>query len=200
MLLSNKRIDGVDIAAGLARFDDDVDMYMQIAATFVKTTPPLLETVNELYRRFESAAFADIELYAVTVHGLKGCCYSICATNTGNKAYLLEMAAKSRDMRTIRLYHRSFISELEALISGFSALIEEMRETVGGEVRAAPDRALLVRLLDACNEYNTSAMEDLVKELKQYSYERDADVVAWLDDQLNNLEYDLIRERLEQML
>jgi hypothetical protein len=65
--------------------------------------------------------------------------------------------------------------------------------------RPAPDGDLLARLLAACKEYNITAMEDALIELEKYSYESGDDLVVWLRRQLDNFDYELIRERLENL-
>jgi hypothetical protein len=40
-------------------------------------------------------------------------------------------------------------------------------------------------------------MENVVSELERYEYETRGDLVAWLREQMDDLEYDGIRKRLE---
>jgi hypothetical protein len=43
-------------------------------------------------------------------------------------------------------------------------------------------------------------MEAALKELESHSYETNGDLVPWLREQMDNLEYDTIVERLEKEL
>jgi hypothetical protein len=40
-------------------------------------------------------------------------------------------------------------------------------------------------------------MEEIIAELEGYEYESGGELVSWLREQLDNLEYDAVRERLE---
>ncbi|MDR1931883.1 MAG: hypothetical protein LBQ57_03560, partial [Spirochaetales bacterium] len=62
---------------------------------------------------------------------------------------------------------------------------------------AAPARALLVKLLEACKRYRPALMEEAVLELEKYDYDSGGELVSWLREQLDNLEYDAIKNRLE---
>jgi hypothetical protein len=62
---------------------------------------------------------------------------------------------------------------------------------------SAPEPAMLAKLLEACEAYRTSIMEEILQELESYEYESGGELVAWLREQLDNLEYDAILERLK---
>jgi hypothetical protein len=62
----------------------------------------------------------------------------------------------------------------------------------------APDKGLLAQLLEACKHYKASLMEEALTKLEAQDYDSGGDLVAWLRDQMDNLEYDNIRERLEK--
>jgi predicted component of type VI protein secretion system len=58
----------------------------------------------------------------------------------------------------------------------------------------------LKKILEACGTFDVDTMEETVAELESHEYETNSDLVAWLREQLDNLEYDLIAERLEKEL
>jgi hypothetical protein len=43
-------------------------------------------------------------------------------------------------------------------------------------------------------------MEDILTELEEFDYENDADLVGWLKEQISDIEYDAITERLGNIL
>jgi hypothetical protein len=43
-------------------------------------------------------------------------------------------------------------------------------------------------------------MEDTLAELEEYEYESGGDLVEWLREQMDNLEYEAIQERLEEII
>jgi predicted transcriptional regulator len=166
-------------------------VYLGILRSYTVHTPELLEKLRSLSRE-------TLAEYAVTVHGLKGASYGICAEEIGREAEELEYAAKAGDYEKVRERNAAFIAKTEAALAAIGALLRDAAE--GGPVKqkaAAPDRALLDKLLEASKRFKPAVMEEVLAEIEGYEYESGADLVAWLREQLDNLEYEAIRERLE---
>jgi HPt (histidine-containing phosphotransfer) domain-containing protein len=204
-ILDTVQIEGVDIVNGLKRFEGNAEAYLQVIKTFVNSTPRLLEKIDSLYAKSTIAVYTleDITTYAITVHGIRGCCYSICANNAGNKAHELEAAAKIGNIELIQAGHTPFVGLIRTLIADFSGLLAAIQAaTATGEkpLKPAPDPDLLKQLLEACAHYDITVMEQILAELEKYAYEQDADLILWLDKQVNNLEYAAVEERLGAML
>jgi hypothetical protein len=135
----------------------------------------------------------------ITVHGIKGSSYQICADDAGRQAEVLEHAAKAGDWETIEANNGPFIKSMEDLVTSLGKL---MAEFDGGSHKAKPPAAapppvLPDKLLAACKDYNITVMEEALTELDGFSYESGADPVTWLREQIAGLEYDAIRNRLE---
>ena len=138
-----------------------------------------------------------LEQYTIAVHGLKGSSYSICADEAGNYAAALEAAARAGDIGTIKAQNSGLVATVETLISGLNGLVAKAEKNRGRKGRsAAPDSALLDRLLEACKQYRPALMEEAVTELEKREYDSGGDLVSWLREQVDNLEYDAIRDRL----
>jgi hypothetical protein len=137
--------------------------------------------------------------YAVTVHGLKGAAYGICAYEAGSRAEALELAAKAGDLETVRAGNGDFLEFMETLITDLSELLrqaETPRADTPKKRLGSPDEALLQKLLEAAAHFKISQMEEVINELELYEYETGGELVTWLKEQMENLEYDAIRERL----
>jgi hypothetical protein len=63
-----------------------------------------------------------------------------------------------------------------------------------------PPKETLRRILAASGDFDMEAMEEGVKELEGNEYESGGDLVPWLREQMDNLEYDAIAERLQKEL
>ena len=61
-----------------------------------------------------------------------------------------------------------------------------------------PDPAVLSELLEACKIYQISLMEEALKKLEEYEYKSGGELIPWLREQMDNLEYETIQERLEK--
>jgi signal transduction histidine kinase/CheY-like chemotaxis protein len=189
-IFDGKNIGGIDLAAGLERYMNGL-VYLEILRSYAASIPDFLNTLRGVSRE-------TLDSYAVTVHGIKGSSYQICAGEAGKKADLLETAAKAKDWKTIEALNGDFIETMERLLENLGHFLEEPEKWNRRPIAARPDPALLARLLKSCRDYNITMMEEVIMELEKYTYESEADLVSWLREQLDNVEYEAIRERLEK--
>jgi CheY-like chemotaxis protein len=191
--LENAELEGLDFAGGLKRYGTG-EVYLRILQSYVTHTQDLLEKLRSLTRE-------TLPDYAITVHGVKGASYGICADAIGKDAEELEFAAKAGDYEKVESKNAAFISKVEDTLERLGELLEAAAKGGGEKQRAAaPDRALLERLLDAARRFKPAIMEDVMAELEQWDYESEGDLIPWLREQIDNLEYDAVRERLESVM
>ncbi|MDR1979943.1 MAG: response regulator [Synergistaceae bacterium] len=190
--LGGRRAEGVDFSAGVERYEGE-KAYLKILRSFVVHTPELLGKMREV----SGETLAE---YAITVHGLKGASYGICAEAVAQQAQVLESAAKAGDFETIRAKNGIFMEAVEMLLSSLRDLLRDLEENFDKGSKDAPDEALLAKLLDAAGHFEFTTMEEIVTELERYSYASDGELVAWLRKQLDGLEYGEIQKRLEEVV
>ncbi|MDR3305167.1 MAG: response regulator, partial [Clostridiales Family XIII bacterium] len=82
-VLETISINGIDLEKGLARFSYDEDAYLQTLRSYAASTPALIDRLRDFDK-------ADLPNVAVTVHGIKGSSFAICADPIGKKAEELE--------------------------------------------------------------------------------------------------------------
>ena len=192
-ILKSYTIEGVDLAAGAAQFGGE-ENYLEIIKVFVADTPKLLEDIQNFKRKFTimpAAAVAALDAlknYSITVHGIKGSCYGICAAQVGDLAKELEMAAKTQDLNKIMSLNNEFIVATEKLVNELKILFPKKDETEKPK-KETPDPALLEKLLCSTQSYNINEMIDLIKELEKYDYEEKNDFVQLLRQAIDNYEY-----------
>jgi hypothetical protein len=183
-------VKGVDLERGISRYEGE-DAYLGVLRSYAIHTPSLLEKLRSL-------APETLPEYAVTVHGLKGSSYGICADDIGRQAEELEHAAKEGNYERVRGENDAFILKVEAALSGLQELFQSCAAEGPEKKKAgAPDRQTLEKLLEASKRFKPIIMEEFLAELESREYESGGDLVVWLREQLDNLEYDAIRERLE---
>jgi hypothetical protein len=135
------------------------------------------------------------------VHGLKGASYGICAGEIGKEAEELEFAAKAGEYEKVNAKNAAFISKVETSMAGIRELLESSAETGSPKQKAAaPDKTLLEKLLDASKRFKPAVMEEVMMELEGCEYESGGDLIPWLRDQIDNLEYDAVSEKLESLV
>ncbi|MDR2175683.1 MAG: response regulator [Synergistaceae bacterium] len=211
-ILDGIRAEGLDIEGGIRHYAGG-KAYLSIIRSYAHHTPELLETLRVEVRRLETLSAPseeDLRKYAVAVHGLKGASYGVKAGAVGEAAEALERAAKAGDWETVRTGNGALLEEAEALLVRMDGILKAAAGHASGsaphgagkkrERRAAPDPALLERLLSAARRFKTSEMEELMEELDSCDYESGADIVAWLRDQIENIEYEAVAERLKALL
>ena len=189
---------GIDYARGLERFSEK-EVYLDVMRSFHLHTPALLEKIRSLGS--SSASGIPLSEYAVIVHGLKGSCYGISANLAGKEAEKLETAARAGDLEQVRTKNSSFIKMMESLLLDLGELLQktavpmEKKGTI-----SAPDADQLSRLLDATRMFKANTMEQIISDLESWQYESGTELVGWLRNQMDNLEYANIRERLESLV
>jgi hypothetical protein len=52
----------------------------------------------------------------------------------------------------------------------------------------------------ACSHYKAGVMEEILVKLEAYRYESGSDLIAWLREQADNLEYEAIRQKLATII
>jgi signal transduction histidine kinase/DNA-binding NarL/FixJ family response regulator len=182
-------IEGLDLQEGMRRFGSSAG-YMKVLHSYAAHTAALLQ-------RLRDTVESDLAEYAITVHGLKGSSYGICAHDIGKRAEILELAAKTRDHQTLRANHEILLEKTETLLADMKKFL---KDTAGGAERKRapePDAALLRKMSQAAALFDIQALENILSELRQYEYESNEELVSWLREQVDNLEYDAIRERLK---
>jgi signal transduction histidine kinase/CheY-like chemotaxis protein len=102
-------IEGLDFAEGIKRMGNREDSYLRVLRSYTATMPVLLDKIRGF--RAES-----IKEYTITVHGIKGSSYGVCANETGKQAETLEMAARQEDIAAILANNGRFIDETKKLV------------------------------------------------------------------------------------
>ena len=191
-ILDNETIEGIDIVQGRERYNSEA-AYLEILRSWHLHTPVLL---NQLRNPTEE----NLSEYAIAVHGLKGSSYGIMANGIGQKAQELEARAKGGNLAGVSALNDDFIAQTEAMVQDVGELLKKAAAGKGEKQKAhEPDPALLAQLLEAAKWYKATIMEDVLDELEQYDYESGGELVVWLREQTDNLEYDEICSKLESM-
>ncbi|MDR1979845.1 MAG: response regulator [Synergistaceae bacterium] len=191
-MLKAADIDGVDFEKALSRFNGNTKSLFDVFRSYAKHTPAILE-------RLRAPTAESLRDYAIAVHGVKGSSYGVCANAVGKLAEELEAAAKKNDLEFVLAQNDAFLSAAERLIDALRSMLKSLEEEKAGTL-AAPDTLTLRAILEACGKYDMTAIEKAVSQLERYTYENGEELVTWLRDQQENLEYDAIRERLEREL
>jgi signal transduction histidine kinase/DNA-binding response OmpR family regulator len=191
-ILDDLQLDNIDLAKGRQRYHTEA-AYMGILRSWCLHTPVLLDKMRNI-------SAENLSEYTVTVHGLKGASFGICADAIGQKAEELERLGRSGDIAGIRAENPAFINMVETLLYGVEKILEKAAAPAARKKMPSVDTALLSRLLNAAKHYKSTLMEEIMGEIESYEYESGAELTAWLREQMDNLEYGAICGRLEAAL
>jgi signal transduction histidine kinase/CheY-like chemotaxis protein len=185
-------IPNLDVRKGIALFG--ATEYIKILRSFTAHTPELLKKIVKV-------EFATLPDYAVILHGLKGACYGVNATELGSFAGELELLAKGGNFKAVNAGNKLFLNKANSLISGINLFLSQLDDLKMSKVKVeSPDKELLTALYEACLQFHITAMEDYVIQLESSEYESGGEIVTWLRRQLDNLEYESMIERLAAYL
>jgi signal transduction histidine kinase/CheY-like chemotaxis protein len=189
-------VEGIDLQAGKTRYTEKA--YLEVLRSYYLHTPGLLKKISNIkYRELSEEALKE---YTITVHGIKGASFGICADTVAKQAEALEGAGKSRDIQFIEMNNNHFIEEVEKIIARLKELFALLANRVGAKtVCEKPDPALLETLTDAAKHYNVKVMDEILEKLESYKYEQGGELVKWLREQVDNLEYEAIYKKLEEL-
>jgi PAS domain S-box-containing protein len=185
-------IPGLNVKLALEHIGGNLNMFRQLLQTFCVQTPQLLVTL--------SSQRGDMKNYAVTVHGIKGSAYAICAIEVAKLAEELEMDAKSGNAANVRKRHDQFFSKVHRLLSRIEDYLEQTRRTEALSDAIEPDVFRLRTLKELCDAFDTTAMGQVIAELEEYNYKLGGQLVTTLRELYENLEYDEISKILDRAL
>jgi CheY-like chemotaxis protein len=191
-LLEGRALNGIDFIAGLKRFENNEEMYLGIVSSYFSQ----MQLLTEKIRSHTEETLGD---YKIAVHSLKSTSYTIGAKQIGSMAEGLEKAATSGNIEFVNANNPALIEALENLRPALGSLLEEIKNAEQKPVQQKPDPAALVRLLNACINYDMEQLDAVMDELEQYNYESQGDLVEWLRKEIDKSELESIREKLESL-
>jgi CheY-like chemotaxis protein len=192
-ILSGVRIGGLDITKALKRFSGDEAVLIDVLRSYSAGTRSLLVKLGE-YLDAE-----NLESYTIDVHGVKGSSYAICAEETGKAAEALEAAAKAGDFAAVEAGHEAFTKTAKSLLAEIDTALEKISADSGRPAAEAPDPALLEELRAACEAFDMDRVDAAMERLEACRYEQDGELVAWLREKVDGMEFEEIAARLTRL-
>ena len=186
----------INIMDGLKFTGGNAPMYKGIITDFYEAS----ESKQKLLSKLLEAE--DVGRYTIEVHSLKSLSRTIGANVLSEKAEMLEKLGHHRDLEGIREGHGDLIEE-------FSKVSKEL-ERVAVRDEKEEERVPLLRekagialkeLFHAMENFDYDKAENILTELGQYKYdELTEDVYRDLKEAVENIDYDVIKEKAIEML
>ena len=188
---ANMDLTGLDVDKGVERFGGDRETYFKILHSYMVHTRPLLDSIKDVTEE----QLAD---YAIAVHGIKGASRGIYADIIGSAAENLEKAAKAGDFIYVITHNDTFLNTVWKLIFDLENLLSNLNTGNPKPIKDKPDEETLSRLLEACKSYNMDSVDDAMAEIENYQYDADDGLVSWLIDNIRQMRFKKIVERLSK--
>jgi len=191
--LLGRVIKGLNIVKGIKQFNGETGSYLKVLRSYAINTHVLLDSL----RSFDKERIHD---YEIVVHGIKGSSASICAEELAVMAKALENAAKENDISHITENNQAFINAAQSLIIDLDALFAEMDSENPKPQKDKPDIFLLAKLKNACDDYEMDGVDFAMDEIMEYSYTSDDGLVKWLQENIEQMNFSEIVEKLSSVL
>jgi len=187
-------IEGINIRQGIARYESE-EIFLRVLESYAAYTPELLKKL----KNFTEKTIAD---YTIAVHGLKSSSFGIFADHIGKQAEELETLAKTGNSAAVFEKNPALIESGEKLVKALNTALKAAKNTTGKlKMHEGIDSNVLAVIQDAAKHFKTQILDEAVKSLIQFNYtnKQDAELVAWIREQAENLEYEAIQKRLENL-
>jgi len=189
----DKGVAGINIARGLSRFYGDKTAYVDVLRSFAKNTVPLLTAAMNVNNN-------NLVEYATVIHGIKGSSSGICADETAGIADALESAAISGNYDYIVTHNANLIKTVHRLIADIELMLGELNTDNQKPIKDKPDISALSSLLQACRDYEMRTVDAVLEEMEAYDYKADGELVIWLRENVEMMNFDEIVERLTGLI
>ncbi|GBU27631.1 histidine kinase [Treponema sp. R8-4-B8] len=183
-------IPGVDVKKGLALYAGETDIYLPLLRSYVAHTPTVLE-------KLKSVSAENLTSYVITVHGLKGTSAGLGVESIREEALELENMSRAGDLQGVLAKNDKLIKDTEVIVANIKAWLEQYDASREKKPRLnAPDKAILSRLKNCCDNFNMKGIDEAMAELESADYDEGADLVKWLREKIDISEIKEIADRL----
>ncbi|MCL2052684.1 MAG: response regulator [Lachnospiraceae bacterium] len=186
--ISDWVIEGIDIKAGLEKFDDE--------KTYIKLLKTYKASVESLLSSLAAVDQDSLREYEINIHGIKGSSLGVMADGLSGLASKLEQAAKNQDLSYINEHNSvflktadKFLKELEEMFVAYELLNPKPK-------KAKPDEEVLIKLGTACANYSMTLVDEAMEIIEAYEYTDDDGLSEWLKDKVSLMKFDEVVGRL----
>jgi CheY-like chemotaxis protein/HPt (histidine-containing phosphotransfer) domain-containing protein len=179
-------IDGLDVYRALGSFGGSAEILADVLLSYTKSTRMLLA---DLKNSLESE---NLSAFAITVHGIKGASYGICADHIGKEAEALEKLSKAGNLAAVQSDYPVFEQLTESFLDDLDRALDLSHAASDKPVAAAPDPETLAVLREACAAFDMDGVDSAMERLEQFQYENGGKLVEWLREQVDSMTFEII--------
>ena len=188
-IFSGVEIDGLNIINGIKRFNGNEKIYFDVLRSYTASVRAMLDNIEI----FNEENLSD---YIIKVHGIKGTSFDIFAEQISKEAKDLEEAGKAGDLEYIKKNHSSFMENARNLVSNINEMISNIDSDSDKPLKDKPDTKILQKLIKACDDFDMDEADNAMAELEKFKYESDNDLILWLRDAVDMMQFKEIVQKL----
>ena len=182
-------IPGVDTERGISLYGGDTKIYLPLLRSYAVSTPKILEKLGAVTKE-------TLSEYVIAVHGLKGTSANIGAEALREEAFNLEKISRAGDIEGVLSQNNKLIKDAEVIVANIKAWLERYDSLNTKPRLKSPDREVIARLRQCCENFNMSGIDKAMSELDNFAYDEGADLIAWLKEKIVISEIDEMAARL----
>jgi len=186
-------IPGVNTRKGMALYGHDTSIYLPLLRSYITNTPATLE-------KLKTVSADTLPSYVITVHGLKGTSAGIGAEEVRAQALELENLSRAGDLQGVLAKNRKLIADTELIVASVKEWLDKYDIQEAKPRKKAPDRELLAKLKESCDNYDMDGIDTLMKELESFNYEEEADLVKWIRERIDMSKLKETAKRIAEVL
>ena len=184
-------IPGIDAKKGIAQYGNDADIYLSVLRSYAANAPDILNKLRVVTAE-------TIKDCVISAHGLKGMSGNICAEQIRALAAELETTARNGDLTgSIRLTG-ALLRATEHLTDNITAWFKTYDDKNEKPRKSEPDRDILAKLMESCELYDMTGVDEAMDELEAANYDAGAELVKWLREKIDIMEFDEVIKRLKE--
>lgn len=190
-------IEGVDTIAGVKQANRSISLYKEVLEMYYKETSRLRKDIKLLIDN-------DMGLFIVNIHSIKGSSRNIGALELAELAEELELAARTEDIGYIKRRIDKCIEVIDMVLDNIDKYLKSLNKiehSVHKKVKHSLNMEVLQALQEGFDNFDLDAIEEQIKELKQYTYSQDVEsFIEILSECAENLDYEIGSQKVKEYL
>jgi CheY-like chemotaxis protein len=185
-------IPGVNTRKGLALYTGDTGIYIPLLRSYITNTPSTLEKLKNVTK-------GNLPDYVIAVHGLKGTSAGIGAEEVRAQALELENLSRAGDLQGVLAKNDKLIADTELIVASVKEWLDKNDVHKAKPRLKAPDKDLLIRLREGCENYDMDSIEEIMNQLENAEYDENGDLIKWIREKIDISKMSEVIKRLEEV-
>ncbi|MDR2558411.1 MAG: response regulator [Oscillospiraceae bacterium] len=172
-----------------------------IAESFVRDAKKSLAALDAVMEKGAPYSEDDIRTYIIHVHGMKSALANLGKKDLSAVAMKLEQSGRDNDIEFITAETPGFLDSLRAVVRGIAPQEEEVSADDATDVDMPYLRENLLKIKEACEEYDKNTAEEVLNELKNTSLpQKIRELLEAISEQLLHSDFDEVSEDIDKFM